>query len=185
MPPAHLVWLLPGCPQSLDFPAASGLLERFPPEANGCIQQSHKIPATLWARGLIQLPGKRSRRSRRVILSKRGGLREKAGGGPGTGTLPSWWTSSEVSTGKAASGKRLFRCMDAPLFPFMFPQCYLVLPKQAINSVIWVSFFFFFCRCWDLWFFFQQPVFLFIPSYSPELVRSFAAAKRLCLLETL
>jgi len=62
-------------------------------------------------------------------------------------TLPSCGTSYKVTTGKAASGKCLFQAVDAPLFSFMFSQCYLVLLKQAINSVIWVfsvPFFFFF-----------------------------------------
>lgn len=38
----------------------------------------------------------------------------------GTVTLPAWETSSEVTAGKAASGKCLLHCVDAPLFSFMF-----------------------------------------------------------------
>lgn len=93
-----------------------------------------------WAQGLIQLPV----RWRRLFHSRgaEGKRQEEEEEGldsrDGTGALPTWGTSSEVTTGKATSGKRFFPCTDAPLFSFVFSQCYLVLLKQAINSVTWV-----------------------------------------------
>lgn len=46
-------------------------------------------------------------------------------------------------------------------------------------------FFFFFWSCWDLFFVVPSSRWFLSTSYSPELVRSFAAANRLCRLETL
>lgn len=69
-----------------------------------------------------------------------GGERKEEGLGcrDGTVTLPTWGISAEVTTGKTASGQCLFYFVDALLFSFTFSQCYLVLLKQAVNSVIWV-----------------------------------------------
>lgn len=148
MPLAHFTWLLPGYPQSLEFPAGSGLLElslvSFLQRQMGAFSRAIKTQAVLWARGLIQLPVM----WRKVTPFWGGGtLGERQKEGPscrkGTVTLPMGGDthphlSSEVSTRRATSGRCLCHGTDACLLSLMFSQCYLVLLKQAINSVIWV-----------------------------------------------